>query len=77
MNKDKSVQPWDLPATREAMDELQFIVTSDGRVGVGWSNRGEDGGFSILKWMAEDMLVSAFERKHHIGPSGGSQHRGN
>ena len=56
---------WDLPRIREAMDQLQFIVTDTGEIGVGWSNRGEDGGFAVLKWMSDDLRDSALDRRTH------------
>lgn len=63
------IETWDLPKIREAMNELQFIVTSDGRIGVGWSNRGEDGGFSVLKWLSNDLADSALQHRFNKTPN--------
>ena len=58
---DITIQPWELPKFRKIMNDLQFIVTSTGEIGVGWSNRGEDGGFDVLMWLSDDLRRSAVE----------------
>lgn len=59
---DTNIKPWELPKIRKAMNELQFIVTSDGEIGVGWSNKSEDGGFDVLMWMSDNLRKSAVEK---------------
>lgn len=58
----ENVKVWELPNVRKAMNELQFIVTSTGEIAVGWSNRGEVGGFDVLMWMSDDLRQSVIER---------------
>ena len=58
----ENVKVWELPKIRKAMNELQFIVTSAGEIGVGWSNRGENGGFDVLMWMSDDLRRSAIDK---------------
>lgn len=38
--------------------DLEFIRTSEGRIGVGISNPngGEEGGFKVLKWCPDSLL---------------------
>ena len=58
-----NIKPWELPKIRKAMNELQFIVTSEGDIGIGWSNKSEDGGFDVLMWMSDDLRESAVARQ--------------
>ena len=56
------VNPWELPKLRKVMNEIQFIVTSSGEIGIGWSNKGEGGGFDVLKWMSNDLRESELNK---------------
>lgn len=38
-------------------ETLEWIKTSEGRIGVGYSNRTESGGFTVIKWMPDDFLA--------------------
>ncbi len=44
------------------VDSVQFILTSDGRLGVGYNPRNEQGGFHVLKWCPDDMIKQAAKR---------------
>ena len=43
------------------VEKLEFIRTSEGRIGVGVSNPdgGEKGGFKVLKWCPDCLLIDA------------------
>ncbi len=39
------------------MSELRFILTDDGRLGIGYWPDPDVGGFEIIKWCPEDMAT--------------------
>lgn len=41
---------------------LQFMLTREGKIGVGYSNKTEEGGFTVLKWLPDDMVKDAADR---------------
>lgn len=40
--------------------EVFIVLTSEGKLGVGWQPDSEKGGAEILKWVGEDMIEEAY-----------------
>lgn len=45
------------PAEVVTPETLEWIKTSEGQIGVGYSNHTESGGFTVIKWMPDDFLA--------------------
>lgn len=46
---------------------LDFIVTREGKLGVGYSNTGEEGGFTTLEWASDKTLKAVLEHAESDG----------
>lgn len=47
-----------MDSNREPIDpaEVQFVLTGDGRLGLGYCPDKEQGGFMVLKWAPDGMV---------------------
>ena len=50
--------------------EVFFVLTDEGKLGIGWQPNKEAGGCEVLKWVPDDFIKEAYRALLNRGKSG-------